>query len=152
MTAPRIYVAAPYAARDELRRIVVNFNQDFEIVSSWLNHTHPIHEGTLDTAPDMTEEYVQTATAQDLAEVDSADYLIMFSSSYCQFTLHLPLEETISGGRHIETGYALAKGKPVVVVGTAENVFHRALCTVVRDYRSAIRHINSKEFSNANHA
>lgn len=30
-----------------------------------------------------------------------------------------------SGGRHVETGFALALGKPVIVVGAPENVFHR---------------------------
>jgi nucleoside 2-deoxyribosyltransferase len=28
------------------------------------------------------------------------------------------------GGRHVEFGYALAKGKRVVVIGERENVFH----------------------------
>ncbi len=29
-----------------------------------------------------------------------------------------------SGGRHVEFGYALAKGKPIVLVGPQRNVFH----------------------------
>lgn len=34
------------------------------------------------------------------------------------------VHRTGTGGRHVETGIAIATGKPVVVIGARENVFH----------------------------
>lgn len=34
------------------------------------------------------------------------------------------VHRTGTGGRHVETGIAIATGKPVVVLGARENVFH----------------------------
>lgn len=36
------------------------------------------------------------------------------------------------GGRHVETGYAMGKGKPVVVYGPVVNLFYR-LCSQTYD-------------------
>jgi nucleoside 2-deoxyribosyltransferase len=140
------YLAAPYAARDQVR-FTLNFLQlEDECTARWITARHPIGPGTVDTAPDMSDEYAYQHSEDDLADIDRADAFILLSHSYCSewgFTL----AQTSSGGRHVETGFALAKGKPVYVVGEAENIFHRGLCTVVPDIATAIKEIN-----HANHA
>jgi nucleoside 2-deoxyribosyltransferase len=52
----------------------------------------------------------------DLKDVDRCDTLV----SYTQ-----PLGTmTKGGGRHVEFGYGLAKGKRLILIGEQENVFH----------------------------
>lgn len=52
----------------------------------------------------------------DLEDVDRCDAIVSFTHS----------RETLThgGGRHVEFGYALAKGKRLIVIGERENVFH----------------------------
>ena len=57
----------------------------------------------------------QIAT-KDLDEIDAADLLIVDT-----------LDVTPRGGREFEAGFAVGRGKPVLVIGPARNVFHH-LC------------------------
>jgi len=52
----------------------------------------------------------------DLEDVDKADTVVSFT--YARGTLHT------GGGRHVEFGYGLAKGKRLAVIGEREHVFH----------------------------
>ena len=52
----------------------------------------------------------------DIEDVDKADAIISFT--------HPRGTMTTGGGRHVEFGYALAKGKKLIVIGAYENVFH----------------------------
>lgn len=53
---------------------------------------------------------------QDFDDIDSADLVVVFNpAEACGIG---------RGGRHVETGYALARGKRVVLVGARGNVFH----------------------------
>lgn len=138
----KVYIAAPYAARDHVRAWLTWLlpRTSLEVTSSWLDADHEIHAGTVDTAPDMPDEYAYQHSMKDCVEIYSADALILLTHSFVSqwgFTL----AQTTSGGRHIETGYALAIGKPVIVVGEPENIFHRGVCTVVPDFASAIRYL-----------
>jgi hypothetical protein len=47
-----------------------------------------------------------------------------------------------SGGRHVETGVALALDIPVLVWGEAENIFHRGICAVVETWEEVFAHVN----------
>ena len=58
----------------------------------------------------------EAIAVQDLIDVDNADVLVVYTEPY-----GTPVS---GGGRHVETGYALGKGKTVLVVGPHENVFH----------------------------
>jgi len=53
---------------------------------------------------------------RDIEDIHSADVVVVFN----------PREAANigRGGRHVETGYALALGKQVIVVGVRGNVFH----------------------------
>lgn len=52
----------------------------------------------------------------DLDDIDGAYVFVLFSS-------RAGFRNT-TGGKHVETGYAIAKGKPIVLIGEVENVFH----------------------------
>lgn len=52
----------------------------------------------------------------DLADVDACDVLVAFTKPHGTLTT--------GGGRHVEFGYALARGKRMVIIGYRENVFH----------------------------
>jgi len=82
------------------------------VVSTWHSQPDIAAEDALTPAeltlhPDQGQGYA----AQDLEELDQAQVLVLFSGFGGQ------------GGRHVEYGYALAKGKRLVLVGPRDNVF-----------------------------
>lgn len=123
LTIPlRAYLAAPYVAREQVAdfaRELVEVGLD--VTASWISEDHEITPGTLGAAPALTGEEVARHAATDLDDIERCDVLIVFTAA----ALGLAIEDCASGGRHVETGYALAKGVPVIVVGEPENVFHR---------------------------
>jgi hypothetical protein len=56
--------------------------------------------------------------AEDFEDIDTADAVVVF-----QFPVDEPEPST---GRHVELGYALGMGKPVILVGLPTSVFHYA--------------------------
>jgi nucleoside 2-deoxyribosyltransferase len=102
----KLYLAALYSRRDEME-ICADYlkNCGFEITSSWVYGAEE-NEG-------RTRE--QNAI-MDLEDVDKADIVLSFT--HPRGTL------TTGGGRHVEFGYAHAKGKQQVLIGERENVFH----------------------------
>lgn len=52
----------------------------------------------------------------DIDDVDAADTLVSFTQPYGSLNK--------GGGRHVEFGYGLAKGKRLILIGERENVFH----------------------------
>ena len=68
------------------------------------------------TLNDASPAYFQEQAVIDLEDVDRADSLLFFAED--------PLIGTPRGGRHVEFGYALAKGKRCIVIGGEENIFH----------------------------
>lgn len=120
MSSLKVYLAAPYAARDTVRK---HYVPDLErlgmlCVSSWLDEDHEINAGTLDAAADLDDATVSGHALDDLADVATCDVLVLLTTDYLNVG-------SASGGRHVETGYALALGARVIVVGEPENIFHR---------------------------
>ena len=58
-----------------------------------------------------------TAAQGDLDDIDAADVLVALNPE--------DWRRSGTGGRHVEFGYAVAKGKTIVLVGARTNVFHR---------------------------
>lgn len=129
----RVYIAAPYAARDRvtdswlpaLRRI------NATSTASWLEETHQINDGTVGAAPGLTDAAASEHAQQDFEDIASSEVLLLLTADY------LGVNGT-SGGRHVETGYALARGLHVIVVGEPENVFHRVQSGAVEVVQSFI--------------
>lgn len=118
----RAYLAAPYAARGQIRAYAEDLARiGIDVTASWLDETHEINAGTTGAATGLHPDEVARHAATDLDDIARCDVLVLFTAN----ALGLDPAEVHSGGRHVETGYALAKGIPVIVVGEPENVFHR---------------------------
>jgi hypothetical protein len=109
----KVYLAAQYARRDELRgyRTILEA-EGIEVTSNWLDETSPLN-GTMDK---HSEEFLIHTATTDLQDIDRANAIIFFSED--------PKVGIPRGGRHVEFGYALAKNKGISVIGPKENVFH----------------------------
>ncbi|HSV38716.1 MAG TPA: hypothetical protein VLI04_08150 [Nocardioidaceae bacterium] len=118
----RAYLAAPYAARERVAEYARDLvRHGIDVTASWLDETHEINEGTTGAATALQPEEVARHAATDLDDIARCDVLVLFTAR----SLGFDPAEVASGGRHVETGYALAKGIPVLVIGEPENVFHR---------------------------
>lgn len=123
----RIYVAAPFAARAMAVEIAASLeNAGHEITSTWHGSTRDITEGTVGLSADSTDEEVEAHAQGDLNDIDRAHAVLHLTSNYVREYLDVPHEWLTTGGRHVESGYALAKGKAVHILGEPENVFARA--------------------------
>lgn len=130
----RIYLAAPYGARDWVRGHAATLRDlGFEVTSSWLDEQHEINAGTQGAATALSDDTVAGHALQDLDDVEGSDLVVLFTAAAAGVEG--------GGGRHVETGYAIGCSKPVVVVGEPENVFHRLglpLVQVVSDWGEAL--------------
>lgn len=146
-----LYLAGAYAARDRLGQVAHSLEAlGHTVTSRWLKATHAIHPGTEGAALDQSTEYTAQHVAEDFADIDAADVLVLYTATamidlderLLEMPLHTPPaapHRLHSGGRHVETGYALAKGKRVIVVGVPENIFHRGACTVVGSFYDLVQ-------------
>jgi nucleoside 2-deoxyribosyltransferase len=110
---PRIYLAAPYPRKEEIkvyRDELVALG--FEVTSNWLEEKHAANVALHEVSEVLSERYAES----DLLDVDRADVVISFTEA--------PGTQYSRGGRHVEFGYALARGKEVWIVGPVENIFH----------------------------
>jgi nucleoside 2-deoxyribosyltransferase len=100
----KVYLAAPFGDRPKMERVAdLLKTKGFEIVSRW------VYGGETG----MTRQQIAVL---DLADVEIADVVVSFT-----FPRGTPFT---GGGRHVEFGYALARGKQLVLIGERENVFH----------------------------
>lgn len=138
----RIYLAGPYSKREQLRAYGDELTRvGFTIASTWLEETHEINAGTTGAASALTDDQVSGHAMTDLLDVERSDLLVLFTAP----SVGLAPEQNTSGGRHVETGYALALKKPVIVVGEPENVFHRLrTITVVPDWHEAVLELSHR--------
>ncbi|MBA3949780.1 MAG: hypothetical protein H0X44_07535 [Acidobacteria bacterium] len=95
--------------RDDLLRA------GYRVTSRWLNSGFATPATSLAGQPGAAGKLAAIAH-QDIEDIMAADVLVVFN----------PPEACAigRGGRHVETGYALALGKKVIVVGARGNVFH----------------------------
>jgi nucleoside 2-deoxyribosyltransferase len=109
----KIYLAGQYPRRDEFRmyRDVLN-SSGHEVTSNWLNEISPLNTKMGD---DPDQFYLETAVL-DFEDIDRADAILFMAED--------PHVGIPRGGRHVEFGYAMGKGKKILVIGPKENVFH----------------------------
>jgi hypothetical protein len=132
-----VYLAAPYVARDGLRELAKQLEYvGMTVTSSWLKEAHEISGGTSGAANDLSDTQVKQHCLSDFVDIDRAAVLVLFTAEAAK---PLMVANTgNSGGRHVETGYALAKRKKVIVIGEPEHIFHRGLCSIVPDWHEAV--------------
>lgn len=118
---PKIYLAARYSRNEEMRGIRdVLVGLGFEVTSRWID-LHPDVVGDFEKSFDADTlnaepERCAPLGRHDLDDIDRADWVVSFTCGTGG-----------KGGRHVEYGYALAKGKLCFVVGPREHVFHTLL-------------------------
>jgi hypothetical protein len=137
----KVYLAAPYTARDLLRsRFVPDLEEDdHECTSSWLKETHTIASQTVGPALGQSVDYALKHVMQDIHDVTCSHVLVLFTESYCrQYKVPPPYN---TGGRHVETGIAMANHIPVVVLGEPENIFHRVE-VIVENWMDVLKYLS----------
>lgn len=136
----RLYIAAPYGSRDTVRLYAEQLTHiGYTVTSTWLEETHEITPGTEGAAVELPDSQVDKHARDDIRDIDKSDLLVLFTAAV------VGVEG--GGGRHVETGYALAKigAANVVVVGEPENVFHRLTAvTRVPDWTEALVHLGHR--------
>lgn len=109
----KLYIAGRYARRDEFSLLRIPLRQaGITVTSRWLDEKHSLIGSTSELTP---TERVLTAL-KDVEDVVAADGLLFFAEA--------PYDQPPRGGRHVEFGMAIALGKPIFVIGEAENIFH----------------------------
>ena len=107
----KIYLAARIGRKDEVRILEEKLCfHGFEVVSEW-------HKNTGDDS-DYSDRALKAFARLDLTAIEKSDIFVSLTET--------PGEEipgASRGGRFVEMGYALAKGKRVCVIGPRENIF-----------------------------
>lgn len=102
----KIYLAAASYRQKEVRNNHRKLERrGFEVVSSW------VFMRTLGAVEKFPRE-----AKRDLSQIDECDYLILHTEDAKK-------KKYTTGGRFVEFGYAVAKGKKILIVGPRENVF-----------------------------
>lgn len=116
MSGTKYYFAARYESHPEMRDYraeLIAAIPSAVVTARWID----CHGGTVDVSftsdymnshPDKCWEHGET----DLDDVASSEVIVSFTGNGGR------------GGRHVEYGYAIAKGLRLVVVGPREHVFH----------------------------
>ncbi len=86
------------------------------VVSRWIEGNHEISEAQASLSADHADDECRRFAQEDVDDLIDADVFLSLSDP-ANF-------RTGRGGRHVELGLALAWGKPVILVGERENVFH----------------------------
>ncbi len=124
----KIYLAAQFSEQQLMKgwREALRFHGHV-VTSRWLDVTET----------DLTTSRPQTEAEKDLEDISEAD--IVLSKTLNRGELFT------GGGRHIEFGYAYAKGKDLINVGGYESVFHKLpQVLTVKTIQEAIEYINGK--------
>lgn len=110
----KVYIAAPFGARN-LAKWARTILDGYGITSTarWLD---------LHGDEKIDDEGLRTEAYEDLRDIEASDALVLLNDAVLA-----PLGQ---GGKHFETGYAIALGKPVFVIGKPTNVFHY-ICEVI---------------------
>jgi len=136
----RVYLAAPYTVRDTVKQLAAElWRVGFTVTSSWLDETHDINAGTQGAATDLDDAAVSAHARQDMVDIDKSEVLVLFTAKSCG--------AEGGGGRHVETGYALATRVPIIVIGEPENVFHRLgtpRVTIVPTWHEAVLELSAR--------
>lgn len=112
----KIYLAGSWARRAEIREHARKIEaMGHTVTSSWLSHSQYDSHDDGETVT-LERGVLQELADQDLRDVDAAETLVAFTEQ--------PGTTLSRGGRHVEFGYALAKGLRLLVVGPEENIFH----------------------------
>jgi nucleoside 2-deoxyribosyltransferase len=134
----RVYLAASFSRQSEMRVIALRLEMAGVCVTSrWLHENQGMKHGN------AREKFMRECAFTDLQDVRDADMLVRFTDDLIPSTIPSYLG---TGARHFETGYALALGKPIVVVGGRQNVFDFLPNVVhIKDADALVRYLSPEE-------
>ena len=109
--AVNVYLAASWSLKNEMRQVRKLLNQaGHRVTSRWLDEPAEQSLAAHDLADDR--EIGARHAAQDLEDIDAAECVLVFTKV-----------ASTTGGLHVELGYALGRGKRVLICGPRVNVF-----------------------------
>lgn len=121
-----VYIAARYGRRAEMERLAIRLDVlGFRSTATWLLGLSSYIPGAPGCCPPdqcakpvvalkaHTIDTLSGYSAQDLLDIRGSNAVLFFAEKDKVYS---------RGGRHVEMGYALALGLPVVYVGEPENV------------------------------
>lgn len=115
----KVYIAAPFeqrAASLALKEHLVA--RGIVVTSTWLTDADTASMDALKKrGPQGLLQDARLRCIEDFKNIDEADFFILFKPKEWH-------RKPTTGGHHVETGYAQARGKPVIIFGERENVFH----------------------------
>lgn len=100
-----IYIAAKFSMREEARQLAERL-VGFVCTSRWIYQDAKPEEGAM----------------RDLEDIEAADVFLLMPEPSIPKDSHA-LAKATSAGRHVEFGYALARGKCIIILGEETNVF-----------------------------
>jgi len=110
MRSPRVYLASKFEDYERQKRLRDYLWEKHAILvtARWIRGGHDPNGNT----PDEALKYA----TEDLADLRAADMIVVWNPK--------SFHGSGRGGRHVELGYAIACGKPIILVGPPENVFY----------------------------
>ena len=115
----KVYLAGPFESRGEILHLKEALTSvGVYVTSTWLTeHDSASMDALKARGRQALMDDARKRAIEDFKNIDEADYLVL----YKPVELH---RKPTTGGHHVEVGYAQAKGKPVIIFGERENVFH----------------------------
>lgn len=109
----RVYLAAPYRQKEQIRNYAIELQSLGIIVTSrWLDEPDKPTVQLKEQDPSILREYA----AHDVDDVATADVMVLWTD---------PTKTIVRQGRTLESGIALALNIPILVMGLEyENIFH----------------------------
>lgn len=106
-----VYIAAPFDTQDEMKVLRGRLqNRGHLVTSRWLD------ESEIPGHPDPHDNVYKGHALRDLQDIRASTVVILFNP--------LSHKSQGTGGRHVETGFALGVGKSIIIYGWPSNVFH----------------------------
>jgi len=111
----KVYLAADFGRAAEVDALSMECVQaGVEVVSRWHRQVAPDErEASGNIGGPADPAAALFAAERNLTDLDSADVIVVMTTG-----------APARGGRHFETGYAYASGKPVIIAGPLEHAFH----------------------------
>ena len=120
----KVYLAADLARAEDANALARDIEQNTPalVVSRWHGQASASETAAAGVIGGPESDVALIAAERNLSDIDASDIFIVLTTG-------LPAR----GGRHFETGYAFARGKPIVVVGPVEHAFQHLATRVLSD-------------------
>lgn len=111
------YLAAPFEERPTMLALKAELEaRGVRVTSTWLTPDDSLSMNQL-AAKDNRFHECRVRAIKDFEDIRAGDFFVVYKPKGLHRT-------PTTGGHHVETGYAAALGKPIIVFGDRENVFH----------------------------